>query len=197
MRALFLAHRRPPSCCVFTWPFLGGCSQCSCSFCKATNPIRLRFHAYDFILCLPEALSPNTVILDLGLQHMHLQGWDPIQSTAALISFLFVSSLRGGYYPHFTDDESKSPRSHMPKPRAPSSEAAEEGFKTALVSLHPATSPGTCCSLCWECSSHGQRPLQPNDHLLKGTLPICSSYLLLITYCHFVPFISFTSHGTF
>lgn len=116
----------------------------------------------------------------LGLEPCVCRQWDPSQSPAALISLLLVSALTGGYYPHFTDDKTKSPRNHMPEPRAPGSEVTE-GFRPALVSLRPTASPHTCCSLCWECSSHGQLLLQPNGHLLKEALTICSSHLLLLT----------------
>ena len=158
------------------WPLLGARSQCSSSY-KAPSPIRWRPHTSDLSLHLPEALSPNAITPGLGLQQTHLrgEGGGATQTTVALISSLLILQMI----------KTEAPRSHMPEPRAPSSEVAEEASKPASASLCPAA----CHSLCWECSPHGQLLLQLNGHLPDRALPIHGSHLLLLSYRHVAPFV--------
>lgn len=52
IKALPLGGTQPPSHCVFTWPFLGACTQIEISGGSSymdTNPIRSEPHPYDCI----------------------------------------------------------------------------------------------------------------------------------------------------
>lgn len=81
-------HTAVFSLCVPTWAFLSVCSwvegaewverSLSFSCYKATNPIGLGPHPYDFIIqCLFKVLAPEAVTPGLRLQHMNFEGATP------------------------------------------------------------------------------------------------------------------------